>query len=112
MKKMHKWVIVLIVAIIIGLFIIIGLLDMMFTTNVNNFLNEVFNPVNKNCQIDSDCVIKHTRCGRCICPTEAVNKNWKRICPFPYLERYACEMCPSHENWEVKCINNLCEVIK
>jgi len=99
--------------IIIGLIILVAVLNYIGVLVV---LNEPLNTLvagspNKNCNVDSDCVVRGTSCHPCDCG-DAVNKNWYPSCPFPDTSKYFCKMCESPVNdFQVKCIENRCQKV-
>jgi len=107
MKKAHT---ISIVAVILVLAILI-----LNYFGVMSFSNNMLNGIvsgspDRSCSVDSDCIIKHTSCGPCDCGM-AVNKDWNVFCPFKEknILRFKCKMCMSNEDFQVQCINNLCE---
>ena len=107
MKKAHT--ILIVVVILILAILILNYFGIMGFSN--NLVSKIVagNP-DKNCNVDSDCVIKRLSCGPCDCGM-AVNKNWSVFCPFKEknMLRFKCKMCMSPEDYQVRCINNLCE---
>ena len=84
-----------------------------FLSFLNTPLNSIlYGPVDKSCNVDSDCVLHSTTCEvSCACPV-AVNKNWDKICPFGYKHSFVlCEPCLSLRRSELKCIDSQCQQV-
>ena len=99
--------------------ILFGILILMVFLSFFGILNILNTPLNsivagnpdKNCNVDSDCALKKTRCAICDCG-DAVNKNWNTFCPFPNLERLYCKMCASPGyDFDIKCVSNQCQKV-
>jgi len=77
------------------------------TIKVDNYLNNLVNPIDRNCSVSSDCKLATTNCDFIGCMLDAVNKNWEPFCPIPRLVG-ACAQFQTNQKEE--CINNTCVV--
>jgi hypothetical protein len=97
---------------IIILLIILALIP--FLSYLNPILNNIIaGKPNNECNVDSDCVLRPTKCSPNLCNCgDPVNKEWKSFCPFLNFRPPLCEPCPEiYANYTLRCISEKCEVI-
>jgi len=96
---------VIILVILFGL-ILINLIK----APINNFINSVFNPLDKSCNSDRDCVVKRIDCSYFHANSrgEAVNIGYEPFCPLPYFGRGGPWARPQWEKFEARCSENGC----
>lgn len=101
------------------------LLILFFPAQINNFLNKIFNPVERTCQKAEACKpVSFTSCERpnCLCePETAVNRNWKKLCIFPNFHLWKnlfgyrkaeCKCTFEIKDYEGKCVEGICKLKK
>jgi hypothetical protein len=102
MKK-SEWIIITIFIVVLAIiFLGAGLVD--------NAINSAFNPVDKSCNVDSDCTWKIPDCTS-PCGSVAANKNWNALCPIPQTRGIAVCSMGLIPPGEMKCLKNTCEYV-
>jgi hypothetical protein len=100
MKKPESAIIIILIVVLAMIFLDAGQID--------DAINSVFNPVDKSCNIDSDCALTYFNCIS-PCSTYVANKNWEPFCPIPYNRPLV--MCQILAPGELKCTNKICNYV-
>lgn len=112
MNIIYKIILIILVLIVLS-FILNSFGAITTGSSLNDPLNRLIaGTPDKSCNVDSDCVIKSTRCSPCDCG-DAVNQRWYTYCPFPIAKiGIFCKPCATPgQDFDLKCVNNQCQKV-
>jgi len=104
-----KKILIILITVLVLAFLLITLVPSI-GSSLNNFL---FNRPKLACNADSDCEYKAVGCSALTCgaTTACVNKDWKPICPIPYLKSFCVDKMLAPWARLCGCEKNKCEHI-